>query len=62
MEKRREDPAGFAPLYETLLAAGGTKTYVEALAPFGLDPREKSFWAAGMRDIARLVEEFDALT
>lgn len=61
MEKRREDPAGFAPLYEELLAAGGTKTYVEALAPFGLDPREKSFWAAGMRDIARLVEEFEAL-
>jgi len=61
MEKRREDPAGFAPLYEELLAAGGTKTYVEALAPFGLDPREKSFWAAGMRDIARLVEEFESL-
>jgi oligoendopeptidase F len=61
MEKRRENPAGFAPLYEELLAAGGTKTYVEALAPFGLDPREKSFWAAGMRDIARLVEEFEAL-
>ena len=61
MEKRREDPAGFAPLYEELLAAGGTKTYVEALAPFGLDPRKKDFWAAGCRDIARLVEEFEAL-
>lgn len=61
MEKRREDPEGFAPLYEELLAAGGTKTYVEALAPFGLDPREKSFWAAGCRDIERLVDEFEAL-
>ena len=61
MEKRREDPVGFAPLYEELLAAGGTKTYVEALAPFGLDPRQKDFWAAGMRDIERLVEEFEAL-
>ncbi|MDP1738391.1 MAG: M3 family oligoendopeptidase [Caulobacter sp.] len=61
MEKRREDPASFAPLYEAMLAAGGTKTYVEALAPFGLDPRQKDFWAAGMRDIERLVEEFEAL-
>ncbi len=61
MEKRREDPVAFAPLYEELLAAGGTKTYVEALAPFGLDPRTKEFWAAGCREIARLVEEFEAL-
>lgn len=61
MEKRREDPVAFAPLYEELLAAGGTKTYVEALAPFGLDPRKKEFWAAGCREIARLVEEFEAL-
>lgn len=61
MEKRREDPAGFAPLYEGLLAAGGTKTYVEALAPFGLDPRQKAFWAAGMKQLERLVDEFEAL-
>jgi oligoendopeptidase F len=61
MEKRREDPEGFAPLYEELLAAGGTKTYVEALAPFGLDPRKKEFWAAGVRDIARMVEAFEKL-
>lgn len=61
MEKRREDPEGFAPLYEALLAAGGTKTYVEALAPFGLDPRQKAFWAAGMKQIERLVDEFETL-
>jgi oligoendopeptidase F len=61
MEKRREDPAGFAPLYEQLLAAGGTRTYVEALAPFGLDPREKAFWAASMKQLERLVDEFEAL-
>ena len=61
MEKRREDPQGFAPLYEQLLAAGGTKTYVEALAPFGLNPREKAFWAAGMKQLERLVDEFEAL-
>jgi oligoendopeptidase F len=61
MEARRADPAGFAPLYEDLLAAGGTKTYVEALAPFGLNPREKAFWAAGMKQLERLVDEFEAL-
>jgi oligoendopeptidase F len=61
MEARRAHPHGFAPLYEGLLAAGGTKTYVEALAPFGLDPRDKAFWAAGCDRLARLVDEFEAL-
>jgi oligoendopeptidase F len=61
MEKRREDQQAFAPLYEDLLAAGGTRTYVEALAPFGLNPREKAFWAAGMKQLERLVDEFEAL-
>jgi oligoendopeptidase F len=61
MEARRKDPGGFAPLYEDLLASGGTRTYVEALAPFGLDPREKAFWAAGMKQLERLVDEFEAL-
>ena len=60
MEARRTNPQGFAPLYEQLLAAGGTRTYVEALAPFGLNPREKAFWAAGMKQLERLVDEFEA--
>ena len=61
MEKRREDPAAFTPLYENLLSAGGTRTYVEALAPFGLDPRQKAFWAAGVAQLSRLVDEFEEL-
>jgi oligoendopeptidase F len=61
MEARRADPAGFAPLYEDLLAAGGTRTYVEALKPFGLNPREKAFWTAGVKQLERLVDEFEAL-
>ena len=36
-------------------------TYVEALAIFGLNPREKAFWAAGMKQMERLVDEFEAL-
>ena len=61
MEARRRDAKGFAPLYEELLAAGGTKTYVEALAPFGLDPRQKTFWASGCARLERLVDEFEGL-
>ena len=62
MEARRGDPKGFAPLYEQLLAGGGTRTYVEALAPFGLDPRLPSFWQAGCQRLERLVDAFEALT
>ena len=61
MEARRQDPAGFAPLYEDLLAAGGARTYVEALKPFGLDPRQQSFWAGGCARLERLVDEFEQL-
>jgi len=61
VEARSKDPKGFTPKYEALLAAGGTKTYVEALAPFGLDPRQKAFWEAGLNRITRLVDEFEAL-
>ena len=61
METRRQDPAAFTPLYEDLLAAGGTQTYVEALKPFGLNPREKAFWADGMKQMERLVDAFEAL-
>jgi oligoendopeptidase F len=62
MEARLADPAGFAPKYEALLAAGGSRTYVEALAPFGLDPRQKAFWEAGLNRLERLVDEFEALS
>jgi oligoendopeptidase F len=61
MEARRADPVGFAPLYEELLAAGGTRTCVEALAPFGLDPRNQGFWAGGCQRLERLVDDFEAL-
>ncbi len=61
MEARGRDPAAFAPLYEQLLAGGGARTYVEALAPFGLDPREPAFWRAGLSRIEALVDAFEAL-
>ena len=61
METRRADPDGFAPLYRDLLAAGGTKTYVEALEPFGLNPRDPAFWTIGTKRLERLVDQFEAL-
>jgi len=61
VEARRSDPKAFAPLYESLLAGGGTRTYVEALAPFGMDPRSPSFWRGGCQRLERLVDAFEAL-
>jgi oligoendopeptidase F len=61
MERRREDPRAFVPLYEDLLASGGTRTCAEALARFGLDPRDPDFWAAGVRQLERRVDAFEAL-
>ncbi len=61
MEKRRENPAAFTPLYRELLAGGGTKTYVEALAPFGMNPRDKVFWKMGCARLEGLIEAFEAL-
>lgn len=61
MEKRRQNPAAFTPLYEQMLAAGGTKTYVEALAPFGMNPRDKAFWKMGCHRLEDLIAQFEAL-
>ena len=61
MEARRADPAGFTPLYRDLLAGGGARTYVEALKPFGLNPRDPAFWSVGCQRLERLVDQFEAL-
>jgi len=61
METRRTDPEGFTPLYRDLLAGGGTRTYAEALEPFGLNPRDPAFWTIGTQRLERLVDQFEAL-
>ena len=60
METRRKDPAAFTPLYRELLAGGGTRTYDEALKPFGLNPRDPAFWTIGCGRLERLVDQFEA--
>ena len=62
MEARRADPAGFTPLYRDLLAAGGTRTYVDALKPFGLNPRDPAFWSVGCNRLERLIDQFEVLS
>lgn len=61
MEARRADSAGFTPLYRELLAGGGARTYVEALKPFGLNPRDPAFWSVGCKRLERLVDQFEQL-
>ena len=52
---------GFADRYLAMLAAGGTKTYAELLAPFGLDARDPAFWQGGIAVIERMIGELEAL-
>ncbi|MBV8187183.1 MAG: hypothetical protein JO339_08085, partial [Alphaproteobacteria bacterium] len=44
-----------------MLAAGGSKSYAELLAPFGLDARDPGFWTIGLSVIARMIDELEAL-
>ncbi|MHC3126461.1 hypothetical protein OB03_03740, partial [Brevundimonas sp. GN22] len=61
METRAKDPEAFTSLYRELLANGGSKTYVEALEPFGLNPRDPAFWTIGTKRLEGLVDQFEAL-
>lgn len=52
----------FEPLYLDLLRAGSTKDVAQLLKPFGLDPANPDFWAAGIRvSIGKLLDEAEAL-
>jgi oligoendopeptidase F len=44
-----------------MLAAGGTKTYSELLAPFGLNARNPAFWQGGLSVIERMITELEEL-
>ncbi len=52
---------GFAERYLAMLAAGGTKTHAELLAPFGLDARDPGFWQGGLAVIARMIDELEGM-
>ena len=57
-ERSRE---GFAERYLAMLSAGGSKSYSELLAPFGLDARDPGFWSIGLSVIERMIGELEAM-
>ena len=57
-ERSRE---GFAERYLAMLSAGGSKSYSELLAPFGLDAKDPAFWSIGLSVIERMIGELEAL-
>jgi oligoendopeptidase F len=54
------DPA-FADRYLEMLAAGGTKTHHELLAPFGLNAADPAFWQKGLGIIGGFIDELERL-
>ncbi len=53
----------FEGMYLDLLKAGGTKDAVELMEPFGLDPREASFWSNGIEgSLAKWLDEAEAIS
>jgi len=57
-ERSREE---FAERYLAMLSAGGSKSYSELLAPFGLDARDPAFWSIGLSVIERMIGELEAM-
>ena len=57
-----DDQAGFISHYKTLLSAGGTKRYDEALAPLGLDAGDPQFWHRGLDMIAGMIDELEGMS
>jgi oligoendopeptidase F len=55
--------AKFEPLYLDLLRSGSTKNVVEFLAPFGLNPMDKSFWEEGIAiSLGAMIDEAEELS
>ena len=61
-EKSAADKVVFSEQYIQLLKAGGTKRYNEALAPFGMNPADASFWNMGLDMIAGMIDELESLS
>jgi oligoendopeptidase F len=53
---------GFAERYLSMLAAGGSKSYSELLAPFGLDAKDPGFWKIGLSVIERMIDELETMS
>ena len=61
--RRADFGAEFEPLYLSLLRAGGSQSAVELMAPFGLDPRDPSFWRRGIEaSVATWLDEAEVIS
>jgi oligoendopeptidase F len=58
----REDAESFAPKYLELLAAGGSASPADLVAPFGLDLRSPDTWREAFAELDALREEADRLS
>ncbi|MEE9359831.1 MAG: M3 family metallopeptidase, partial [Hyphomicrobium sp.] len=54
------DP-GFVAKYFEMLKAGGSKHHSQLLAPFGLDASSPEFWHKGLKVIAGMIDELEAM-
>ena len=57
----REDPEAFVPKYLDLMAAGGSESPAELVAPFGLDVRSTDTWREAFAELDALREEAESL-
>jgi len=53
----REDPEGFAPKYLDFLAAGGSASPADLLAPFDLDLRSTDTWREAFVELEQFCDE-----
>ncbi len=59
--KYRQEGAAFVPKYIELLESGGSLTPREQMKIVGVDITDPAFWQIGFDELARLVEEAEAL-
>jgi oligoendopeptidase F len=57
----RREGASFVPRYAQLLASGGSQSPAEQMAAMGIDITQAEFWQVGFDELARLVNEAEAL-
>jgi oligoendopeptidase F len=61
--RRKDFGDEFEPMYLALLRAGGSQSAVELMAPFGLDPREPTFWRRGIEaSVMTWLDEAEAIS
>ena len=60
LARYREDPAAFAPAYLEFLAAGGSRSPQDLLAPLGVDLRDAATWTDAFGEFDRAVAEAEA--